>query len=174
MTKKIICPITKSPSKNNTGRIGPINKQDWYQGIEVAIEIHKKTPNSQIAIITNFKPNTDEHEADIYLEILNRRGINNIIIIREGLETIGQIEAAKKLAKKSEADLVLVSTSLHFLRVKYYAGSGVLHKISWGIPRPLEVPRDIILIFLAPLIDVFGIRGIYKDILIKRRGKGLL
>lgn len=168
----LIVPIVKSPNMDS-GRFGPIHLQDWYIGLKTAIEIHKKYSFSKIAIITDFK--TDGlHEADIYKEILDSHKITDYFISREGFETVGQVEAAKRIADEIKHELILVSTFLHFPRVKYYAGKGVLNFSAWGIPRPKEILRDISMIVLAPFLRLTRLENRFVEMIKSRRSKGLL
>ncbi len=172
MEKYLIVPIVKSPHMDS-GRIGPKCKQDWYVGLEMAVKLHKDLRSSQIAVITDFTTN-GIHEADIYDQALLANGIEDHLIYREGLETIGQIEAAKKIAEEGGQKLVLISTFLHRPRVEYYAGKGVLHRTAWGIPRPKEVIRDILMIPLAPIIRNFGLEERFMKRVTRRRTNGIL
>lgn len=170
--KYLIVPIVKSPNMDS-GRFGPIHLQDWHAGLMTAIKLHRKYEFSEIAVITDFS-NGGLHEADIYNNILKENKITTHKIYREGLETISQVEAAKRIANELGFELILVSTFLHFPRVKYYAGKNVTHVSAWGIPRLKEILRDISMIFLAPIIRISGLEKRFVDKVTNRRSKGIL
>lgn len=170
----IIYPIPKSPHRTGS-RIGPDTWQDWYVELKKAVELHKKYIPSRIAIITDFRDAKGESEIEIYKKVLATLGVEDPLIIEEGSETIRQIERAELLAQELSAQLIFVSTPLHRLRVQYYAKKGALHITAWaGIPRLSEIPRDLAMIVLAPLLDLFGLRNFFQQKVKVRRQKGLL
>lgn len=166
----LIVPITKSP--HIKGRIGPVELQDWYQGINKAVLLFSRLPNSKILVISNVHISGEEHEADIYQRVLNEKSVEDkdLIIRKECFETIAQIDAIKKIAEEQNYKLVFVSTFLHFPRVWWLArGMNVAHYIAFGIPRPREALTDIVLTFLFPIIDIFGGRIWFQEKVIARR-----
>lgn len=169
-----IVPLTKNP--NRVGRIGPEEKQDWFKGLVKAKNLFQKFPNSKIIIISNVFFLDGNNEADIYKNTLKRLGVKeeDIIVIRENFETLGQVETAKKITLEKKEELIVVSTWLHYLRVRYLflKEKKVKHHVVFGIPRPREVFTDIVLTFLLPLIDLMGLRKSLKKRIEKRRRNG--
>lgn len=173
MDNYIIVPITKSP--HTKGRIGPRELQDWYRGLAKTVFLQRKFLESKILIISNVHIEGEEHEADIYNKALQDLGIKreDIIVIKDCYETIGQIDTLKKINREGSYKLVLVSTWLHFGRVWWLArGMHVTHFIAFGIPRPRESLTDIFLTFLFPIVDILGKREWFRQKVITRRKEG--
>ena len=173
MKNFLIVPIPKSPHMDSF-RFGPVSWQDWHVGLMMAIRLNRILEGSQIAVITDFADKNGSHEADIYSQILKDNAVNDHFIFKEGFETVGQVEAANRIAKEKGLNLVIISTFLHRPRIGYYAGQGVLHETAWGIPNLKEVFRDIIMIPLAPIIRNCGWEKKFVEIVTTRREKGKL
>lgn len=173
MEKYFIVPITKSPHKR--GRLGPVQLQDWYQGVKKAVTLFRRTPNSTVLVISNVHIQEEEHEADIYKKTLSKFNIHdeNLLVVKDCYETIGQIDMIKKIAKEQSYKLIFISTFLHFPRVWWLArGMNVKHCVAFGLPRPREAITDIILSFLFPIIDVLGGRVWFQEKVVGRREEG--
>jgi hypothetical protein len=173
--KYFILPLEKSP--HQTGRIGQMESQDWYQGLVRAKNLLEEFPGSKILVVTATQITDEKPAADLYLEALKKFGVKeeNIKVVREGLETIGQIEAAQKVARQEQAKLHVVSTFMHYPRVRWIMrGQGAKHYGVFGIPRPREAVTDIILTFIFPFIDLWGWREKFVKKVTKRREEGRL
>lgn len=177
MKKTLIVPLSKSPHPQ--GRIGPIMLQDWFQGLRRAVLIARLLPKTEILVLSNLKVSGQPHEADVYTEALTKLGAINIRVIRECYETIEQINRSFELAVEEKKDLMFISTFLHYLRVQWLIWRhpknmrvSVKHCAVFGIPRPREALTDIILAFLFPFIDLFGVRRWFLKVVNQRRLSG--
>jgi len=170
---KYLLPLTKNPDPK--GRFGPKEKQDWYVSLVKTQQIFRELDSAKILIISDVVSN-DVNEADTYVSTLKDLGIKNeeIVVIRENYETIGQIETAKKFAQEKNDELVVVSTFLHSLRARYlFRGyKPIKHFSVFGIPRPREIFTDIVLTFGLPLLDFLGLRNWFKRKIDQRRSGG--
>lgn len=174
--KTLIVPLTKSPNKN--GRYGDVYKQDWYRGIKKAKDLALLLPFSSICFLSNFACDK-QSEMEIYCNAASDIGISETLLrkIPYGYETIGQVEYAGELAKQENAKIIFISTLSHFPRVWWIckrAGITAQHKIVFGIPRPMEIITDIVLIFLYPVIDLLGKKSWFQNKLIQHRKEGKL
>lgn len=165
--------LTKSavPEK---GRFGPTYLQDWFK---CCVKAHSlMAPNDKIFITSAFRPG-GEWEAEVYKKTLLGLGVpeTQLEIRHQGLETTEQLEAIYAMAKKEEAEIVLISTFLHFPRVWWLTrGKEIKHSVLFGIPRPIEACTDIILAILYPLIDLLGFQKKFLAYTKTRRKKGKL
>lgn len=183
MRKTIVIPVAKSP--HSKGRIGPEKWQDWFQGVKRAVSIAKRLgTGTEVLILSNAQYSGQQHEVDLYYEAFvglgGRTGIN-IRVLREGYETIEQINRSFELAVTERKELVFISTFFHYLRVQWLiwrcktAKVKVKHYVVlFGIPRPREILTDIALTILFPLIDIFGGRRFFLKAVNRRRIKGKL
>lgn len=169
-----ILPLTKSPHPQ--GRIGSQKNQDWYRALVKTRVLFFKFSPAKILIISDVLLPGNIHEADIYIKTLKSLGFtdNDIVLMKEAHETIGQIETAKKFAQEKNDELIVVSTFLHSLRAKYlFRGYKLIKHFSvFGIPRPREIFTDIILTFGLPLLDFLGLRNWFKRKINQRRSGG--
>ena len=169
----LILPLTKGP--HTTGRVGAIDKQDWFNGLVKAKELLAQFPNSKILVLSNVQVAGEVHEAELYYWALKQIGVydRDILIVRKAQETIEQIAIAREVAKKEGARLVVISTWLHYPRVRWLmSGMGAEHHVAFGIPRPREAVTDIVLTFLFPLLDLFGKREWFMQKVNERRLSG--
>jgi hypothetical protein len=112
----------------------------------------------------------------IYLSTLRRLGVNDkdIIVIEKTHETVEQIEIVTEYAKENNAKLIIISTFLHYLRVRWLCrGFVVEHHGAFGIPRPREAVTDIILTLIFPVIDLIGKKKWFSEKVGMRRVKGI-
>ncbi|MGD0328127.1 MAG: ElyC/SanA/YdcF family protein [Minisyncoccia bacterium] len=175
MREKIIVPLIKNPSSK--GRFGPTEKQDWYTGLVKAESLSRKDwPAATILLVSAFQANGEKTEMEFYrlaLEInINKE---NIVEVKKGQETIEQLQVANEYAKKKNAELIIISSILHYPRVWWICrrdGIKAKHHCTGGIPRPREVLTDITLIFLFPLIDLLGGRKWFQKKVQMRRASG--
>jgi hypothetical protein len=157
--------------------VGPREWQDWYRGLVKSAKLLERY-GGKILVLSNVQVHGERHEADLYeealKEILGPLFENNVIVIKEAQETIEQLEKAKRYSEESDMDLVVVSTFLHYLRVRWLSmGDHLKHHFAFGIPRPKEALTDIILTFLFPVIDGMGWREKFLDKVVKRRESGV-
>ena len=176
MNGTIIVPIIKSP--HSKGRIGPEKFQDWFRGLKKAVSIAIKS-DGEVLVISNAQYTNQSHESDLYCKALTKLSQVRHRVIRDGRETIEQVDLSFKLAKEEKKELVFVSTFFHYPRVQWLiwrckSASKVSHYISFGIPRPREMLTDIALAFLFPLIDILGGRQLFIRAVNKRRIEGKL
>ena len=179
----IVVPIIKSP--HSSGRIGQRKMQDWFRGVKKSVSISQKT-NGEILVISNAQYLNQKHEVDLYREALYELGMVNPRVVREGYETIEQINLSFQLAAKERKDLVFVSTFSHFPRVWWLVASCKRHYkkigtpikarnyVAFGISRTREMITDIVLAVLFPLIDILGGRKLFLRMVNRRRLKGKL
>lgn len=169
----IILPLPKSA--HPSGRVGPIEVQDWYRGLVKATLLLEKYRPAKILVLTAFHAVGEEPEMAIYLSALKRLGVdkNDIIVIEKARETIEQIEISTNYVKENNAELVIVSTFLHYLRVRWLCrGLNIEHHIAFGVPRPYEAVTDIILTVIFPIIDLLEKKKWFSEMVGKRRAKG--
>jgi hypothetical protein len=135
----------------------------------------KQFPTALVHVISNVHVKGAPHEADLYHETLLALGVprEQIRVVREGLETIAQVEIAFREARKDGADVVFISSPLHFPRVNWLCDSRAMNCVAWGLPRFKEALTDPVLIFAFPIIDTFGGRGWFQRLTSKRRQNGV-
>jgi hypothetical protein len=172
--KYIIWPVAKNPA---TGRIGPKKFQDWYRGCVKAVKIEKKLlangDSVKIAVVSAVHIKDKPAEADFIFSALEELGAKNIHIDLKSYETIGELEAVQEIAIKENAELIIISTFGHYLRVRWLARKiSAKHFVAFGIPRPKELITDIILTFLFPIIDLLGKRDWFRKKVESRRENG--
>lgn len=172
----LIFPVIKSPWPS--GRICLKDKQhwqDWYRGLKKAVELSKQIHNSRILLLSGFQKEGEESEVDIYLSALKKMGFDEsrILVVREGRETIEQVERAVDIAEEKKANLITVSTFLHAPRVAWLLRNKHIEQhAAFGIPRPREALTDIVLMGLFPLLDTVGFRFLFQRKLVERRTDG--
>lgn len=184
--KYLILPLTKGP--HPTGRIGPRRLQDWRRALKEAVAVAYQAyfaTSSQsfteagfpatMLILSDVQIAGEEHEVELYSGFLDELGFTGPrIVLRETYETIGQLDRAFEIAQEEDFQLVVVSTFLHYPRVRWLCrGRGAIHKCVWGIPRPREAITDIILAVVFPFIDMFGWRKGFLQKVNKRRQAGV-
>ncbi len=169
------CLLAKSPHMN--GRIGPKDMQDWRRILERAVALAREVPDAKFLVVTAFQATGEESEACTYIRELAELAPDvPVVWIDKGYETVEQIEAIRRhaLDRPNEA-FVIISTFLQYPRVRWLAwGMRVRHSWTLGIPRLSEVPRDVLLIFAMPIIDLCGQRARYLRWLKARRRQGIL
>jgi hypothetical protein len=166
----LVLPVTKGP--HPTGRVGPVERQDWFRGLVKATRLLRTLSPSKILVLSDVHVANEEHEADIYLAALRRLGVDEsrLMVVRDARETSGQVEAAKAIARREDMELVVVTTALHYLRVRWlFRGFEATHHVVFGIPRPREAVTDLVLTFLFPLLDLAGGRAKFVEKVTERR-----
>ncbi len=174
MKKTIIIPLTKSPLPDK-GRIGPREKQDWYQSLVLAKKLANSIENSFIYIISKVRIRGMIAEADLYEQILEKIGVpkEKIVTIRRAYETTVQCRIAFEEAQKENANLIIISTPFHYPRVRWICrGKAAKHYIAWGRPRTKEAFTDSMLMFLFPLLDLFGLDSFFRNLVNSWRIRG--
>lgn len=172
----VIVPITKFPGD----RKGPAQEQDWYEAVKHAKKLldwfHNKGNPAFILVLSDVKVDGYPHEADTYLEALLEIGVDekDIEVVKEGQETVGQIEWLKQNYAGSE--IWLLSVRIHAPRVRYICrrlGLKANHKtIREGRKRTREAVTDFILNFAFPIIHFLGLTKWFQKLVIKRRKQG--
>lgn len=173
MSRTYILPLTKSPWP--TGRVGAMQAQDWYRGVVLAKNLLSTFTPSEILILTNVAIPNERSEQEMYAQALAECRVppEQVRCILDGYETIEQIEIADALARREDAQLVVISTWTHYPRVRWLSrGRKFLHYIAWGIPRPRDLFTDAILTLLFPALDILGLRDRWLESLRKRRISG--
>ena len=169
---KYIFPLPKSPWPE--GRVGPREQQDWYRAAIKAGRMQASAPDSKILLVSATKVEGTKGDLFYYGELFDRSA-PHVVSIEAGLETVTQLGAAEWAAKKAEAKLVVISTWLHYPRVRWLCrGKNFEHHWVFGIPRLKEVKNDVLLIFLFPLIDILGLRAWFLRRVLERREGGKL
>ncbi len=169
MKEAIVVLLPKSP-RPRRGRVGPEEWQDWYRGCVRAVALASEQ-DAPILVPSAFKIGDGISEAGFYRIVLKKTGAADVEAVDEGLETIGQLEAVFKAATGKK--LIVVSSILHFPRVWWLCrGKGAQHSVIWGIPRPSEAITDLVLAFIFPFIDVFGLKDEFQKRSVRRRETG--
>ncbi|MES2203534.1 MAG: ElyC/SanA/YdcF family protein [Patescibacteria group bacterium] len=176
---KLIWAATKSVWP--TGRIGADELQDWYAGCALAADLlHRYRDAGEPAIVLlvgALQAVGERPEVDNQLTALERLGLHqrDITVVRTGTDTIGQLEAAVDYARVWDSDLVVVSTFLHYPRVRWLCrGKGYRHFVAWGRPRPYEAVTDLIATPLYPIVDKLGLVERGRKKVLERRASGKL
>lgn len=174
-------PIAKSNWPE--GRIGPEKLQDSYRIIKTAVGLVKNNTVDKLLIFSAFKTNrVRKIELDCMIDTCKTEKLpeDKMIVQPIGYDTISVIQYAIDMCKKDTADLLIVSSQFHHLRIRWITsridkkGVTVKHKMIWGITRPQETLTDILLIFLYPVIDLFGYSFWFTNHIKIRRDKGYL
>jgi len=184
MKPLLIVPVTKGP--HPTGRIGPQHLQDWWRGLVIArrlLNLARKEREVMIYIVSDVQVAGEDHEVDLYIEALLSMGdykTMELSCVRKCQETICQINHVLEYAERNNAEVIFVSTWLHYPRVRWLtwranASMNVKcwHKVVFGIPRPKEALTDFVLIFLFPVIDLMGKREWFLRKIERRRLSGV-
>ena len=117
----------------------------------------------------------EDSEADSYLWALHKIGVpsERIRVIRKGYETVEQLTVARDIRETEHKELVVISTFLHYPRVRWIArGLQATHHSVVGVPHPAEALTDILLTVLFPLIDMLGGRARFVKLVRRRRMAG--
>ena len=171
----LIVPLSKSSWRE--GRIGPVEWQDWYRGFVRAACFARILPDSRIVVISDVRVAGGAHEHERYRFAAAREGVppETMVYVRATHETIEQIAIAARMAKEQGAKLIIVSTWLHYPRVRWLArGVPAKHYAAFGIPRPYEAVTDIVMTFAMPVIDLLGLRPWFQRKTRERRQRGKL
>lgn len=188
--KTIIFVPTKGPHRF---RLGPRRWHDWIVQCRKAAQLQRTLPDAVIYIpsavhTSGYIPElafyraaledvglaeTVEKTADGGYVFLDLPGRIRAILEAEGLETMGQCLLAFALAERERAELIVLSTFPHILRVLYLCrGRNVQYKIAWGTPNPIEAITDILLAVVFPFFDFLGQGEQLRQWVIQRREKG--
>ena len=174
-------PIAKSNWPE--GRVGPEKLQDSYRIIKVAVNFVKNETVDKLLIFSAFKTkHVKKIELDCMIDTCKFEKLpeGKMIVRSVGYDTISVIQYAIDVCKDDSADLLIVSSQFHYPRIRWITSrmdtKGVLvtHKMVWGITRPQETLTDILLIFIYPVIDLFGFSLWFTNHMKIRRDKGCL
>ncbi|MBI2474670.1 MAG: hypothetical protein HYV68_03135 [Candidatus Taylorbacteria bacterium] len=164
LKKYMILPLTKSAWEK--GRVGPERWQDWYRGLIKALRIQDNLSPSRIVILSAVQEKGQPSEAENYCRVLERLeiGEDRYEVVRVGHDTISQMTWALREAKEKGEQLIVISTWLHYPRVRYlFRGKGAGHFAVFGIPRPYEAVTDIAMWLAMPIIDLLGQRERFSE-----------
>ena len=176
--------LTKSPVPKR-GRIGKYEDQDWYRSCEEAAWLLKEMraigdQTAKILVPTMVQMDKCLPEGAVYAHALIRLGLkpDDFEIVSQGHETIEQVEYGLGLMEQDGA-VTFVSTLLHFPRIWWLCfrsnrDGTIDHIVVGGLPRPREALTDLALVFLFPVIDLFGGRNWFQEWVIARRKAGKL
>ena len=142
----------------------------------MAAEVQRACPDSVIYVPSAFGQTGSKSEYDFYKEELGKNGVPSdaLFMDRHGYETVEQCELALTLAKKENAALTVISTYVHFRRIRYlFRERRVEHYIAYGTPNRWLQFTHIVLAAGFPLIDALGLREWWKQRIIRRRLKGI-
>lgn len=170
--KTIIFIATQGP---HCSRPEPEECFDWKVSCKLAAEVQRARPGSVIYVPSAFGQTGSKTEYDFYKEELERNGVPDeaVFMERRGYETTEQCELALALAEKENAVLTVVSTFVHFRRIRYlFRNRDVEHYIAYGTPNRWLQFTHIILTVGFPLIDALGLREWWKQRIIRRRLAG--
>lgn len=180
--KRAILAMSKSAWPE--GRIGRADEQDWYLVVKEAVRLYKQGSKDDVILaITGFNgPELKHPEIYYYRQTLVGFGLiegSDFLIFPEGTDTLTQLGVAVRFAKDHSMKLVVVSTKLHVLRIKWICFWDKISALNvtppeLGIPRRKEILNDIVMTILHPFIDMFRLRPTYLELLAKRRAKGKL
>lgn len=168
-THLIISLVAKAPFP---GRRGPRERHDWFRTAALAADLYRTVPRSRVAVVTGLVVDGIA-EADVYVEALAELGVADPIVVRDGYETIRQIEIATALARECGAAVGFVSTHLHRPRVERYAPAA-RHWSAGGERHPHETLKDVLAIPFALAVDALGLRDRYLALVERRRRRGIL
>lgn len=156
MVRRVVVVVTKSPQEDG-GRIGPMKWQDWYRQATEAALLAKEDKATLIVVVSALKIGDCPDECSLYERELLAHGAppDQISLVRDAYETIGQLEVYKELLATiyKDASVIVLSTFLHAPRVEYLwrrlgLPSYEAHIRVWGVPRPSEACKDFVGTFL--------------------------
>ena len=172
--KTILAIVTKSPWPK--GRIGRIERQDWYQTCVMASYMHRTILDSEVVVSSATRVDGADNEEEYYKKIMC--SLNTpLVALGKGNETIVQLKLFKEMATTESAKLILLTTWSHYLRVLWLCWRQKVKAeiiAVKGIPRPTELITDIILTFVYPLVDICGLEKWFIRKVVNRRVKGKL
>lgn len=186
--KTLILLLTKGPHRY---RLGPKHLHDWVRSCERALAIREREPGSEIYVASAVHVTGFPSEFELYKAEFLRRGLRvneekpcfcilhdeqgpAVTLSRTGYETIGQIGLALEMAEIGHAErVVIVSTIMHFLRVRYLCRRiKAAHTVAWGIPNLTEACTDPILAALFPVLNLMGLRRQFQEWTVRHRKSG--
>ena len=170
----LLVPLPKNPYS----RIGPLHWQDYYRQLQRTVAITRNLQKDGkrvfIAILSNFHPQGQLSEIEIYTKIL--AGLAPELEVRsyqETNDTAGQVERSFELAEELNAHLIFISTWMHYPRVRYLAQRrSADHYGAFGIPQPAFAFIDPFCLFFQPIGDLLGVSNYFRNFVIHQREKG--
>ncbi|MEI6553928.1 MAG: hypothetical protein WCO09_05165, partial [bacterium] len=140
--------MTKSPWPK--GRIGPVEKQDWFKTCVATSQMHQQITGSEVVITSSTKIVGADWEEGYYIKAMKSLGCP-ITTLGKGKESIAQLRLFQALAKEEKARLILIVTWSHYLRILWLCRRKRIRAkivVAGGFPRPWELFTDIIMTFL--------------------------
>jgi hypothetical protein len=150
-------PLPKSPYPP---RKGPERWADWFRQCVVTKRLQDRYTNGgipEVLILTPVTYEGAENEGDVYVRTLTELGVKNINLVREGRETINQLQIAAKRAKDSGRRLIVVCTWLHYPRVAWlimFTGAAWCVPV-FGIPNLKYSIVDVLVMFPLTIVLSF-------------------
>lgn len=175
--KTLILVLTKGPHRF---RFGPKRWHDWIVQCRMAAKFQRQLPEAVVYVPSVVHISGFPSELEYYRTALAENGLTESIQLISGIkalmleatgqETIGQVKQGYQFSCVTGTNLVVVSTLFHFPRVLYLCrGKGVMYKIAWGIPNPVEACTDLVLAILFPVLDLLGLGERFQKCAIKHR-----
>lgn len=169
----LIFPVPKSPFPLK-GRFGKKEWQDWYRVSLKAVNL-KNQLGGAVLLISNFSVLGCPSEQAFFSEEFKQLGLDEEHLEKHlvGLETIEELEHAVKLARERQVRLIVISTWLHHLRVRWICrGQGVQHEVVFGLPEIKAAVVDLILTAAYPLFELLGKKEWFISLAKGKRKKG--
>ena len=179
----MIClPLSKSSWPE--GRFGAEKYQDYFTIVKKSIDLLKEKKIDKILLLSNFKSKQgkkSELENMVNICILNHINENELIIEKNGYDTLSQLKFTFNLCKDRNQELIIISSLTHFPRVVWICWRlnkkyNIKYKniISLGIPRIHDVIYDLVLMFIYPILDLWGFSENFSRTIKRRRNSGIL
>jgi hypothetical protein len=171
--KLLIVPLTKSPWPR--GRIGPLECQDWFSSVRIAVRLQRSHESSVILIVSDLHVQNESSEQEWYALALRKAGAapGTYIQRKQAYETLEQLEVVEEMARAQPYRVAIISTFTHYPRVRWLCrGKGYEHYVAWGIPRLRDVLTDAVLMVAFPILDLMGARAWFRALLKRRRTAG--
>ncbi len=172
--KRLIALVPKSPWRS--GRFGPQNWQDWHRQCVQAARVAR--PGDELVVSSkNFFPKVMSCPEELYYASAVHALGASLSLLGRGTETISHLQAVDERARELGAELLLVVTWTHALRVWYILRRRRIHArmlVVFGLPRPLELITDSILTLAYPAFDLLGYGSWFEERVLARRGDNKL
>jgi hypothetical protein len=170
---KIVAILPKNPYPK--GRFGLLRYQDWYRQCKLAVDASLEL-DASIVTSSSFQREGCQSDNDCYSEAVRSLG-GQITTLSKGGETFSQLLSMVGYAREESARLVLVVTWTHYLRARWICWRENIPAefiVAWGIPLPRDIPTDVVMLVLYPVLDLLGLKNLFVERLNKRRSSGKL
>jgi len=180
-----VCPIPKSPWMKGSSwikdRVGKVIYQDWYRALVKSVNLirqYERERHEVSALVVGEFENKDigYEDSSFYKAQLKRLEINEskIIVLKRGVETIGQLDVIQGWAELKETMVVIVCSPFHWPRIWFETRKNgwIAREWAWGIPRPYEMVTDLVLSIIYPIAVWTGNKERLLSVFTKRRYKG--